>query len=56
MNYFAFMDFKKNLKVELSAVGKMCIVCALLTNSHACLYKSMISTFFDLDPRFLTPE
>ena len=22
VNYFAFMDFKKNLKVELGAVGK----------------------------------
>ena len=50
VNYFAFMDFKKNLKVELSAVGKMYIVCALLTNAHTCLYKSMTSPFFDLDP------
>ena len=50
VNYFAFMDFKKKLKVGLSAVGKMYIVCALLTNAHTCLYKSMTSTFFDLDP------
>ena len=34
VNYFAFMDFKKKLKVGLSAVGKMNIVCALLTNAH----------------------
>ena len=46
-NYFAFMDFKK---VELSTVGKMYIVCLLLTNAHTCLYESMTSTFFDLDP------
>ena len=29
-NYFAFLDFKKNLKTGLSAVGMMYIVCALL--------------------------
>ena len=29
-NYFKFLDFKKNLKVQLSAVGKMYIVCVLL--------------------------
>ena len=51
VSYFAFMDFQnKILKVELSAVGKMYIVCALLRNAHTCLYKSMTSTFFDLDP------
>ena len=26
LNYFAFLDFKKDLKVGLSAVGKMYIV------------------------------
>ena len=29
-NYFKFLDFRKNLKIKLSAVGKMHIVCALL--------------------------
>ena len=52
-NYFAFLDFKKNLKIQLSAVGKMYMVCALLTNSHTCLYKSMTSRFFDVDPPLL---
>lgn len=33
INYFKFLDFKKNLKVQLSAVGKMFIVCALLQNA-----------------------
>lgn len=28
INYFKFMDFKKNLKIGLSCVGKMYIVCA----------------------------
>ena len=50
VKYFALMDFKKNLKLELSAVGKMYIVCTRLTNVHTCLYKSVPSTFFDLDP------
>ena len=44
------MDFKKNLKIQLGAVGKMYIVCALLTNAHTCLYKSTTSPYFDLDP------
>ena len=37
-------------RVELSAVGKMYIACALLTNTHICFYKSMTSTFLDLYP------
>ena len=49
VNHFAFMYFEKNLKFELSAVGKMYIVCALLTNVHTCLYKLLSSTFFDFD-------
>ena len=28
-NYFEFLDFKKNLKIGLSQVGKMYIVCAI---------------------------
>ena len=53
LNYFAFLDFKKNLKKQLSAVGKMYIVCALITNAHTCLYKSMTSSYFELDPPLL---
>ena len=33
INYFAVLDFKKNLKIRLSAVGKMYMVCTLLTNA-----------------------
>lgn len=50
INYFAFMDFKKNLKIRLSAVGKMYIVCGLLTNARTCLYQSVTSSYFGLDP------
>lgn len=48
INYFSFLDFKKNLKIGLSAVGKMYIVCALLTNARTCLYPTSTSTFFNL--------
>ena len=50
VNYFAFLDFKKDLKVGLSAVGKMYIVCALLRNAHTCIYQSSTSKFFGLNP------
>ena len=39
-SYFTFLDFKKNLKVGRSPVGKMCAVCALLRNAITCLYCS----------------
>ena len=32
-NYFKFMDFKKNLKIGSSSVGKLYIVSALLRNA-----------------------
>ena len=37
INYFKFLDFKKNLKIGLSQVGKMYIVCALPRNALTCL-------------------
>ena len=30
VNYFKFIDFKKNLKIGLSNIGKLYIVCAVL--------------------------
>ena len=50
VNFFKFLDFKKNLKIRLSAVGKMYIVCSLLTNARTCLYGSQTSKYFNLDP------
>ena len=50
INYFKFMDFKKNLKIGLSAVGKMYIVSAILRNALTCLYGNLTSDFFHLDP------
>ena len=40
LEYFSFFDFKRNLKVGLSAVGKMYITCAMLRNAHSCTYGS----------------
>lgn len=50
LEYFSFLDFKRNLKVGLSAVGKMYIVCALLRNANSCTYGSTTTTFFGVDP------
>ena len=50
INSFKFLDFKKNLKIRLSSVGKMYIVCALLQNAIACLYGNQTSKFFGLEP------
>lgn len=49
-NYFAFLDFKKKLKIGLSAVGKMYISCAIIRNAHTCLYHSTTTDFFQVDP------
>lgn len=50
VNYFAFLDFKKDLKIGLSAVGKMYVSCAIIRNAHTCLYKSTTSDYFNCDP------
>ena len=50
VNYFSFMDFRKSLKIGLSAIGKMYIVCALLTTARTCFYSSTTSNFFNLPP------
>ena len=50
VNYSASQDFKKNLKIGLSPVGKVYIVCALLRNAHSCLYQSSTWKFFGIDP------
>jgi len=47
---FKFLDCKKSLKISLSCVGKMYLVCALLRNAITCLYGNQTSEFFDLEP------
>ncbi|CAH3163303.1 unnamed protein product, partial [Porites lobata] len=48
--YFAYLDFHKNLKVLLQPVRKYYAVGALLANCHTCLYGSVTSSFFELEP------
>ena len=50
LNYFKFIDFKKNLKIGLSSIGKTYVVCALLRHALTCLYGNLTSEFFELDP------
>ena len=33
---YSFLDFKKNLKIQLSAVGEMYLVCTLLKIARNC--------------------
>ena len=49
-NYFKFIDFKKEMKLCLSPVEKIYVVCALLQNAHTCLYGNQVSTFFGVEP------
>lgn len=45
---FAFLDYKKNLKLFLQPVGKYYLVGCILTNCHTCLYGSQTGTYFGL--------
>jgi hypothetical protein len=47
---FAFVDFKKNMKLYLQPVGRVYMAAVLMTNIHSCLYGSLTSQFFELDP------
>ena len=47
---FCIFELQKNLKKQLSAVGKINSVCPLLTNAHKCLYKSMFFSYFSIEP------
>ena len=46
-NYFKFIDFKKQMKLNLSPPGKIYFVCALLENAQTCLYGNQM---FEIDP------
>ena len=47
---FAFVDFKKNLKLFLQPVAKYYLVATLLTNCRTCLYGNQTSQYFGVDP------
>ena len=48
--YFKLLDFKKDLKIGLSQVGKMYIVCTILKNAQTCLYSNSTAQYFGLVP------
>ena len=50
INKFKYMDFKNNLKIGLSFVGKMYIASAILQNALTYLYGNQTSEFFQVDP------
>ena len=50
INTFKFMDFKKNLKVGLSPIGKIYFASAIIRNALTCLYGNITSLFFQIDP------
>ena len=47
---FAFLDFKKNLKLYMSPIAKYYIVGTILTNCHTCIYGSQVGEYFGLAP------
>lgn len=50
LQYFAYLDFKRNQKVLFQPIGKFYLVGTILTSCHTCLYGSQTSTFFGLPP------
>lgn len=46
---FKCLDFKSNLKLGLSSVGKMYLASAIIQNALSCFYGNLTSKFFDLD-------
>ena len=49
-NYFKFTDYKKNMKLQLRAVGKQYIVSALMRNILTCFYGNLTSDYFGISP------
>jgi nuclease HARBI1 len=50
---FPFIDFKKNLKIYLQPVGKLYRIAVLFANIHTCVYGSVTSEFFGVQPASL---
>lgn len=47
---FAFVDFRKNLKIFLQPIGKIYLAATLMTNCRACLYGNQTSVYFGVNP------
>ena len=50
IQYFAFLDFRKNQKVLLQPIVKYYAVGVLLINCHSCLYGSVTASYFCIPP------
>ena len=48
LDYFKFLIFKKRLNLQLSTVGKMHIISALMQNARTCMYGNETTSYFDL--------
>ena len=48
--HFKFIDYKKNLKIGMSAVAKQYIVSTLFRNILTCLYSNTTSELFYIEP------
>ena len=51
--YFKFVSIKSQMKIGLSAVGKMHCVCALLQNAQTCLYGNKVSRVFSCESSYI---
>ena len=50
INNFECIDLKKKLKIGLSGVGKMYIVCTLSCNAFRCFQENLMSEYLGLSP------
>lgn len=50
LQYFSFVDFKKNMKLLLQPVGTLYTVSVLFSNCRVCMYGNATSTKFNLRP------
>jgi hypothetical protein len=48
--YFAFVDFKKNLKLDLQPIAVYYKIAALLTNCLTCINSSITNSYFGTNP------
>ncbi|KAJ8600683.1 hypothetical protein CTAYLR_010236 [Chrysophaeum taylorii] len=46
LRYFAFVDFKKNIKMGLQPCGKFFHVATFLRNCHVCFYGHETASYF----------
>ena len=53
LNYFKFVDIKKQMKLGLSPIVKTYLLCGLLHNARVCFYGITTSEYFGCPPPYL---